>query len=189
MAATGLYSTSTVTLLLLLSLPAALADASFFNWTCYLTTDPTACRSVLGHYFWSLNATTLPQLTGTGFDVAGFKARDIMGAMGELSREGRYAGTRQGDALAQCARAYGKAVSYDLDQGERRLRAGKYSDALRFVTRARSAADACEKAFAGRGVGSVVSDLNQTMEVYCNVVVDLIQLLINNARYDGTSSK
>jgi pectinesterase inhibitor-like protein len=178
MAATGLYGTAT----LLLSLPAALADPAFFNRTCYLTTNPGACRSVLGHYFWSLNATTLPQLTGTGLDVAVFKARDITGAMSELSREGRYASTRQGDALAQCARLYDKAMSYDLDQGDRRLRAGKYGDALRFVSHARSAADACEKAFADRGVRSVVSDLNQTMKVYCGVVVDLIELLINNAR-------
>lgn len=180
MAATGLYGM--VTFLLLLSLPAALADPSFFNRTCYLTKNPGACHSVLGHYFWSLNATTLPQLTSTRLDVAVFKARDIMGAMSELFGEGRYAGTHEGDALAQCARLYDKTMSYDLDQGDMRLVDGKYSDALRFVTHARSAGDACEKAFADRGSRSVVSDLNQMMKLYCDVVVDLIELLINNAR-------
>jgi hypothetical protein len=43
MAATGLYGTAT--LLLLLSLPTALADPAFFNRTCYLTTNPGACRT------------------------------------------------------------------------------------------------------------------------------------------------
>jgi len=102
--------------------------------------------------------------------------------MSELFGEGRYAGTHEGDVLAQCARLYDKAMSYDLDQGDMRLVDGKYSDALRFVTHARSAGDACEKAFADRGSRSVVSDLNQMMKLYCDVVVDLIELLINNAR-------
>ncbi|XP_062233611.1 uncharacterized protein LOC133930857 [Phragmites australis] len=165
----------TLLLLLLLPHPGALADADFVARTCNNTAHPDACRSLLGSDPRSPNATTVLALANIGLDAAGGNARDSAGTMHELS-DGKYAGTTEGDALLQCAQVYGNAVE-DLDGAREPLNSGAYGDASLLVSGAEDAGGACERAFADRGVGSVVSDVDQRMAEQCGVAWDLIDLL------------
>ncbi|KAL6626584.1 hypothetical protein ACP70R_030310 [Stipagrostis hirtigluma subsp. patula] len=173
---TGMHSAALLLpVLLLLCLPAALADAGFVARTCNNTAKPDACRSLLGGDPRSKNATTVLALANIGLDAAAGDARDSAGTMHGLS-DGKYAGTAEGGALAQCAQLYGSAVD-DLDDAREQLNSGAYSEASRTVSGAEDAGDACEKAFADRGVRSVVSDVDRKMAEQCGVAGDLIDLL------------
>ncbi|KAL6626585.1 hypothetical protein ACP70R_030311 [Stipagrostis hirtigluma subsp. patula] len=171
----GMRGMVTLLLLMLSGFPAVLGDADFVARTCDTTAHPDACLSVLGGDPRSLNATTVLTLAGIGLDAAAAHAGDSAAAMGELSDE-KYTGTAEGDALTQCAQLYGYAVEH-LGEAREELYSGAYDEASSLVSAAEDAGGACEKAFADRGVGSVVGDVDGRMAERCSVAWDLIDLL------------
>ncbi|KAL6847749.1 hypothetical protein ACP4OV_021877 [Aristida adscensionis] len=173
-------NTAAVALLLLLAaVPFAVGDAGFVSSTCNNTPKPDACRSLLNGDPRSVNATTVQELAGIALDAAAANARDSAGTIHGLS-DGKYAGTKEGDALTQCTELYGNAAG-DLDDAREPLGGGQYDEASRLVSAAEDAGDACEKAFADRGVSSVVSDVDKRMTERCGVAGDLIDLLDTKA--------
>ncbi|KAL6847745.1 hypothetical protein ACP4OV_021873 [Aristida adscensionis] len=169
-------STAALALLLLLAaVPFAVGDAGFVSRTCNNTANPDACRSLLNGVPRSVNATTVQELAGIALDAAAANARDSAGTIHGLS-DGKYAGTKEGDALTQCTELYGNAAG-DLDDAREPLGGGRYDEASVLVSGAEDAGDACEKAFADRGVSSVVSDVDKRMAERCGVAGDLIDLL------------
>jgi pectinesterase inhibitor-like protein len=172
----GFSATLLVVVLLAVSdLPAALGDAEFVARTCNNTDLPDQCRALLAKDKRSANATTVLALANIGMDVAAANARDGSGVVYQLS-ETKYAGTTQGEALVQCAQVYGNAIG-DLDDARDPLNSGQYDDASRLESSAEDAGDACEGAFADRGVASVVSDVDRRTKEECGVVGNLIDLL------------
>ncbi|GJN37703.1 hypothetical protein PR202_gb26684 [Eleusine coracana subsp. coracana] len=175
MAGTGEQLAALLLLLVVFSLPAALADRNFIAKTCNNTEHPDKCRALLARDKRSVNATTVVALANIGLDVTSDAARSIAGTMHELS-VGKYDGKTEGEALLQCTQVYGNAVE-DLDEAREPLNSGKYGDASRLLSSAEDAGDACEGAFSDRGVNSVVSDLDRRMKEQCGVAGDLIDLL------------
>ncbi|KAK3124010.1 hypothetical protein QOZ80_8AG0639270 [Eleusine coracana subsp. coracana] len=171
--ATTTIACMAIVAVLVVSLPGALANASFVASTCKSSDNP-ACVAVLGTDRRSVNASTVRELASIGLDIATTNARDSRRFLaGEADRRGR---TKVGDALRDCAEQYGRAVER-LEAAREDFDASKFGDAEKATGEAEDAADRCEQSFSDRHIKSTVSDVDKRMKDRTSVASDLIDLL------------
>lgn len=174
-------ATSVALVLLLLaavssSLPAADADAGFISQTCNKTKNATLCVALVSLWPGSARASTERDLAGIGLLIAADAASHRAEVISDLANSSQ--GMPEWGALVVCTRAYLDADK-DVELGARQgFDRGDYAGASKLVSRAKGAADGCEKAIKGMARISSVSVINSLMTERCGLAGDLIDLLI-----------
>ncbi|KAJ3700737.1 hypothetical protein LUZ61_004442 [Rhynchospora tenuis] len=150
------------------------ADKNFVLQTCNNTDIPDLCAQILLSDPRSVNATDVRGLTDIALDIAARSADSASSHASDLSD--KYAGLPEQEPLDGCTQGWAQAAD-DLRDAHTQVDEANYAAAAQTIDDADENGNFCEKAFADKGLKSVMADVDKTTSDQVDLAADLNDLL------------
>ncbi|KAJ4769072.1 Pectinesterase inhibitor [Rhynchospora pubera] len=150
------------------------ANKNFVLKTCNSTDIPDLCAQILLSDPRSVNVTDVRGLTDIALDIAARSADSASSHASDLAD--KYAGLPEQEPLDSCTQGWSEAAD-DLRDAQEQVDEANYTAAARIINEAVDNGDDCEKAFADKGLKSVMADVDKTTSDQVGLAADLIDLL------------